>query len=118
MVQTLFGRIHFARRRRLTGRREFRFKTLGYSFEPEVVTFDPYSMLVWSANGPAGTSGAHPWYIEPTQNGCTVITEEAQKGLLLLILARRVRSELLASHEDWVQSLKRLAESGQSVQTL
>jgi hypothetical protein len=45
---------------------KFRFKTLGFYFEPEVVTFEPHHTLVWSAKGPAGTSGSHAWYIEAT----------------------------------------------------
>ena len=48
---------------------KFRFKTLGFYFEPEIETFSPDHMLVWSANGPAGTSGSHAWYIEPTPGG-------------------------------------------------
>src|ERR1700689_5026980 len=38
---------------------KFRFKTIGFYFEPEIETFQPSRMLVWSAKGPAGTSGAH-----------------------------------------------------------
>ncbi len=90
---------------------KFRFKTLRTYFEPEVVTFDSCRMLVWSAKGPAGTSGSHAWHIEPTAAGCRVVTEEAQTGLLLRLVGARVRRELVASHEEWVQSLKRLAEA-------
>ena len=68
---------------RLDANVKFRFKTLGFYFEPEIETFAPHQMLVWSARGPLGTSGAHAWYIEPTPGGCRVITGEAQKGLLL-----------------------------------
>jgi hypothetical protein len=68
-------------------------------------------MLVWSAIGPAGTSGAHAWYIEPTSGGCRVITEEAQRGLLLLFIGARTRGTLLASHEEWLRALKALAEA-------
>ena len=57
----------------------FRFKTLGFSFEPVITTFEPERMLVWSAKGPAGTSGAHAWYIEPRAGGCRVVTEEARR---------------------------------------
>lgn len=89
----------------------FRFKTLQHYFEPEVVTFEPSRMLVWSAKGPAGTSGAHAWYIEPTPTGCRVVTEEAQHGLLLLLVQSRARANLLAAHEDWVRSLRTLAEA-------
>ena len=88
----------------------FRFKTLQHYFEPQVVTFDPSHMLVWSAKGPAGTSGAHAWYIEARPTGCRVVTEEVQSGLLLLFLGSRVRAQLLSSHEDWVQSLKKMSE--------
>ena len=68
-------------------------------------------MLVWSAKGPAGTGGAHAWYIDPTPTGCRVITEEAQHGLLLLLMQSRARADLLTAHEDWVQSLRTLAEA-------
>jgi hypothetical protein len=96
----------------LSANGKFRFKTLGFYFEPEVVTFDPCRMLVWSAKGPAGTSGAHAWYIEPTPGGCRIITEEAQKGLLLRLIGARTRRTLTTSHEEWLRALKALAEAG------
>jgi hypothetical protein len=96
---------------------KFRFKTLGFYFEPEIETFEPYRMLVWSAKGPAGTSGSHAWYIDPTPGGCRVITEESQKGLLLLLRRSQMRTRLLASHEEWVRSLKEIAEMRQSTAT-
>jgi hypothetical protein len=90
---------------------KFRFKTIGFYFEPEITAFQPSRMLVWYAKGPAGTRGAHAWYIEPTPGGCRVITEEAQQGLLLHLVRRRTRRTLLESHQDWLQSLKALAEA-------
>ena len=90
---------------------KLRFRTLGHYFEPEVTTFEAHRMLVWAAKGPAGTHGAHAWYIDPTAAGCRVITEEAQRGLLLAPFRSRARANLLAAHEDWVQSLKTLAEA-------
>ena len=90
---------------------QFRFKTIGFYFEPEITAFQPSRMLVWYAKGPAGTRGAHAWYIEPTAGGCRVITEEAQQGLLLHLVRRRTRLTLLESHQEWLQSLKALAEA-------
>ena len=90
---------------------KFRFKTLGLFFEPEVETFESPRMLVWSAKGPAGTSGSHAWYIEPTPGGCRVITEEVQRGLLLFFVRSRTRARLLTSHQEWLRSLKELAEA-------
>jgi hypothetical protein len=71
-------------------------------------------MLVWSAKGPAGTSGSHAWYIEQRPGGCRVITEESQIGLLLFFLLERTRGRLLASHEEWLRSLTERAEANGS----
>jgi uncharacterized membrane protein len=95
----------------LSANSQFRFKTLGFYFEPEIVTFMPNQMLIWSAKGPAGTSGAHAWYIEPTPGGCHVVTEEAQRGLLLFFIGARTRGTLLNSHQEWLRALKALAEA-------
>lgn len=89
----------------------FRFKTLGFFFNPKIDVFEPFRMLVWSAKGPAGTKGAHAWYIEPTPNGCHVVTEEAQQGLLLSIIGRRTRKRLLKAHGEWLRALKDVAEN-------
>jgi len=90
---------------------KFRFKTLGFHFEPEVVTFQPHRMLIWSAKGPAGTSGSHAWYIEPRPAGCRVTTEEAPIGLVLFFLRARTRNRLLTSHEEWLRSLRERVEA-------
>jgi hypothetical protein len=90
---------------------KFRFKALRFYFEPEIETFEPSRMLVWSAKGPAGSSGAHAWYIEPTPGGCRVITEEAQRGLFLFFLRSYTRGVLLTSHQEWLRALKELAEA-------
>jgi hypothetical protein len=95
----------------LSAEGKFRFKTIGFYFEPDVVTFSPYRVLIWLAKGPAGTSGAHAWYIEQALGGCRVITEETQKGLLLRLLGARTQRRLLTSHEEWLRALKALAEA-------
>ena len=99
---------------RLSAGAKFRFKTLGFYFEPEIVTFEPYQMLVWSAKGPAGTSGSHAWSIEAEPGRCRVITEESQTGLLLFFLGSRTRERLLMSHEEWLRALKERAEASGS----
>lgn len=95
---------------RLSAQSKFRFKTLGFYFEPDIETFEPFKMLIWSAKGPAGTRGAHAWYIERKTGRCRVITEEAQRGLLLAFIGGRTRRTLLTSHEEWLRALKVLAE--------
>lgn len=95
----------------------FRFKTLGFYFEPEIETYEPNRMLVWSAKGPVGTSGTHAWYIDPMPDGCRVITEESQKGFLLLLRRRQLQTQLLSAHEEWLRSLKAIAEGNPSKST-
>ncbi len=99
----------------LTQDSRFRFKTLGFYFEPEIETFEPYHLLVWTAKGPLGTSGAHAWFLEPISRGCRVITEETQKGLLLFFLKSRVRRDLHNFHEEWLRSMKEQAEKKASL---
>ena len=91
---------------------KFRFKTLGFYGEPEISVFQPFDMLVWSAKGPAGLGGSHAWYIEPTSEGCQVITEEVQIGRLLVPMRSNIRRRLLGMHEEWLRALKELAEAG------
>ena len=95
----------------LEAKAKFRFRTLRTYFEPEIVVFEPYTSIVWVAKGPVWTSGAHAWSIQLTADGCKVVTEETQKGGLLYLLGWRVRKDLELYHEEWVQALKRLAES-------
>jgi len=97
----------------LSANSKFRFKTLRFYFEPDIGTFEPSRVLVWSAKGPAGSSGAHAWHIEPTPAGCRVITEEAQKGLLPFFVQSYTRRVLLKSHHEWLRALKELAEATQ-----
>ncbi len=99
----------------LTATSKFRFRTLGFFFEPEIVTFEPDRILVWAAKGPAGTSGAHAWYIEPTPGGCRVVTEETQRGFLLLLVGPITRGRILKAHDDWLRGLKAQAEAGRDI---
>jgi len=68
-------------------------------------------MLVWLAKGPLGSSGAHAELIEPAPEGCRVMTEEAQRGLLPALLRARTRRILLTAHGEWLRALKALAEA-------
>lgn len=95
----------------LTSDSQFRFKTLGMYFTPQIVTFETNKMLVWSATGPLGISGSHAWLIEETETGCRVTTEESQIGRLLYLLKWRIQGQLVHAHEDWLQSLKKRVEA-------
>jgi hypothetical protein len=36
----------------LSAQSKFRFKTIGFYFEPDIETFKPFQTLIWSAKGP------------------------------------------------------------------
>src|SRR5476649_2258707 len=91
----------------LSAQSKFRFKTIGFYFEPDIETFKPFQTLIWSAKGPAGTRGAHAWYIERASGGCLVISEEAQWGVLLSLIGGRTQRTLLTSHEEWLGRSRR-----------
>lgn len=46
------------------------------------------------------------------RGGCRVITEECQNGLVPKLAWWYLRPMLLRGHQNWVESLKRVAEGG------
>jgi|SRR5581483_5512705 len=90
---------------------DFRWKTFGAKVTSRVLVFDPPHELGWDARGLL--DAYHGWLIEPEGEGCRVITEETQNGLLPLLAWWYLRPMLLRGHQNWIESLKRQAEAGE-----
>jgi hypothetical protein len=91
---------------------EFRWKTFGATVTSRVIVFDHPHELGWDARGVL--KAHHGWLIEPDgRGGCRVITEECQKGIVPKIAWWYLRPMLVRGHQDWVGSLKRVAEGGE-----
>lgn len=90
---------------------EFRWKTFGATVASRVIVFDPPHELGWDAHGVL--TAYHGWLIEPDGGGgCRVITEECQNGLVPKLAWWYLRPMLERGHQNWVESLKRVAEGG------
>ena len=76
-----------------------------------MIVFDPPRELGWDAHGILDVY--HGWLIEPDgAGGARVITEETQNGLVPRLAWWYLRPMLERGHQNWIESLKRCAESG------
>lgn len=89
---------------------KFIWKTFGATVKSTVLTFDPPHELGWDGSG--WLPVYHGWTLEPSGAGTRVVTEECQNGILGAIGSWYLRPMLLKGHQNWVESLKRVAESG------
>jgi len=90
---------------------EFRWKTFGAIVRSKVLVFEPPHELGWDARGVL--RAYHGWLIEPATNGCRVVTEECQNGIVPALAWWYLRPMLLRGHQNWVESLRRVAEGGE-----
>jgi uncharacterized protein YndB with AHSA1/START domain len=68
---------------------EFQWKTFGATIRSRVIVFEPPHELGWDARGVL--RAYHGWLIDPDANGCRVVTEECQNGLVRSLVARNQR---------------------------
>lgn len=89
----------------------FVWKTFGAKVRSKVLVYEPFREIGWDAFT-AGLKAYHGWIIEPlADGGCRVITEETQRGPLVRVARRYLRRGLLREHQNWLESLARLALS-------
>jgi hypothetical protein len=89
----------------------FVWKTFGVRVRSMVLTFEPTNELGWDATA-FGLRAYHGWVIEPLESGSRVITEETQQGPLSTFGRWYLRRALLREHQNWLESLSRVARSG------
>ena len=89
----------------------FRWKTFGVTIESAVKEFVPYERLAWDGHG-SGLDVYHAWLIIRTNQGCNVITEETQRGLLPRLLNVLGPKRVKKQHQVWLEKLKDSAAKG------
>lgn len=83
----------------------FNWKTLGVRVTTTVTELVPFTSLAWSGVA-RGSRGHHRWDFRPTPDGgCRIVTEEVQAGPAPTIFAGRLRGNLLAFHQQWLEGL-------------
>ena len=95
---------------------EFTFTTFGVVQKCKVYEYRQDGAIAWRAESTAGGLAIHAfhrWLLEPEGNSTRVITEEIQTGLAVWIHRRfgnALNRSLHASHQLWLEGLKRTAE--------
>ena len=89
----------------------FTWWTFGAPVTTEIVDFQPGRYLAWSGTG-LGARGHHAWMLEPDGGGTRFITEETQRGLVVLGLRPLLRRGLLHYHQRWLEGLVAAARGG------
>lgn len=87
----------------------FKWKTMGLNFKSTIQDFIPNKLLAWESKK-SSIQGYHIWLIVPTSNGCKVITDEAQNGLLSTMEKIFQPNKLKRLHDIWLSELKNKAE--------
>ena len=97
---------------RLSSNATISWKTMGLNFDSEIMEFEMHQKLAWLSNKKS-IQGYHTWIIMPTQNGCRVITAEAQNGWLTFFERTFQPKKLHRLHDIWLAELKQKAENEQ-----
>jgi len=83
----------------------FSWKTLGVRVTTTVTELVPHRKLAWSGVA-LGSRGYHRWDLQPTPDGgCKIVTEEVQAGPVPAMLSQRLRNNLVAFHQQWLEGL-------------
>jgi len=86
----------------------FRWTVLGVSVATTVEECDAPHRLAWSGTG-LGAAAYHSWDIEPTADGCRVVTEETQRGVVPSLARLLLRPLLVYTQRSWLAALARVA---------
>jgi hypothetical protein len=90
----------------------FDWKTFGVRVHSRVLVHERLVELGWDATA-LGLRAYHGWIFEPVDAGHTrVITEETQVGPLPMIGRWFLRRGLLREHQNWLEGLSRMAQTG------
>lgn len=86
-------------------------KIFSVKIKTVVQDFTPFERLAWRGQA-FGVQGYHAWIIESQGGGCKVITEEAQRGLIVSLARSATQREILHRHQIWLEGLAKMSQSG------
>jgi hypothetical protein len=89
----------------------FRWSTFGVRITSHVAEFEPPHRLAWDARSP-GLAAYHAWLLEPTPDGCRVLTEETQSGPLARLGDFFMPNRMHKFHQIWLEQLAKQAAGG------
>lgn len=83
----------------------FHWWTFRTPYTSQVLEFKPCERLAWDAKG-LGVFAYHAWLITPTPQGCHVLTEECQHGVIARLHSLLMPHEMHDKHQLWLEGLK------------
>jgi uncharacterized protein YndB with AHSA1/START domain len=89
----------------------FRWKTFGVTLESKVEELVPLERIAWCAHA-CGIDAYHAWVLRATPQGCHVLTEETQHGVLARLQKLFLPNRMYRGHEKWLQGLASQAGKG------
>jgi hypothetical protein len=87
----------------------FTMHTMGLHLKPIIKEFVPNERMAWEVRR-NNLKAYHAWVIVPTENGCKLITPEAQNGFLTFLQKVFQPNKLLNLHQHWLEVIKAKAE--------
>ena len=88
----------------------FTWKTMGLDFTSTIKEFEAPYRLSWESDKKS-IRGYHAWLIIPTENGCQLITSEAQHGFMTFLQKVFVPNKLERLHNEWLTQIKYKSEN-------
>jgi len=89
----------------------FRWKTFGVTITSTVLEYVPDERIAWEAHA-VGIDVYHAWVLQPSANGCRVLTEETQYGFLARIAKLLMPNRMCTYHQMWLEGLEGKARVG------
>ena len=82
---------------------------MGLKLFPVMKEYVPNERMAWEVRR-GNLTAYHAWVIVPTENGCRLITPEAQNGFLTFLQKVFQPNKLLKLHDKWLKLIKERAE--------
>jgi len=83
---------------------------MGLDFTSTIKEFEAPYRLSWESDKKS-IRGYHAWLIIPTENGCQLITSEAQHGFMTFLQKVFVPNKLERLHNEWLTQIKYKSEN-------
>lgn len=89
----------------------FRWKTFGVTITSTVLEYIPFERIAWDAHG-LGVDAYHAWLLQPSPQGCHVLTEETQHGWAAKLGNLFMPNRMHKYHQIWLEGLNANARAG------
>jgi uncharacterized protein YndB with AHSA1/START domain len=89
----------------------FRWKTFGVTITSTVLEHVPEERIAWDARA-FGIDAYHAWVLQPSDQGCLVLTEETQHGWLARLGKLLMPNRMHKFHQLWLETLENKGRAG------